>query len=43
MEKDDIIEKVDGPTPWVSPLVIVPKQKNRDDIRICVDILQVGS
>ena len=38
MEKDDIIEKIDGPTPWVSPLVIVPKAKNPNDIRICVDM-----
>ena len=22
--KDDIIESVEGPTPWVSPLVIIP-------------------
>ena len=31
-----IIEKVDGPTPWVSPLVVIPKQNG--DIRICVDM-----
>ena len=24
-EKLDIIEKVYGPTPWVSPIVVVPK------------------
>jgi hypothetical protein len=36
LEDNDIIESVDDtPTPWVSPLVIVPK---RDDIRICVDM-----
>ena len=26
----DIIEKVDGPTPWVSPIVVVPKSKKPD-------------
>ena len=30
----DIIEKVDGPTDWVSPVVIAPKKNG--DIRICV-------
>ena len=32
----DIIEPVEGPTPWVSPVVVVPKQK--DEIRLCVDM-----
>ena len=31
-----IIEKVDGPTPWVSPLVVTPKKNG--DVRICVDM-----
>jgi len=36
LEDNDIIEAVeDAPTPWVSPLVIVPKT---NDIRICVDM-----
>ncbi|CAF0938549.1 unnamed protein product [Brachionus calyciflorus] len=34
-EEQDIIEPVTGPTPWVSPVVIVPKPN--DKIRICVD------
>lgn len=25
LEALDIIEKVDGPTPWVSPIVVAPK------------------
>ncbi|KAL9964676.1 hypothetical protein ACROYT_G028351 [Oculina patagonica] len=33
----DIIEKVSGPTTWVSPAVFVPKP-NKDDVRICVDM-----
>ena len=32
----DIIEPVEGPTPWVSPVVVVPKQN--DEIRLCVDL-----
>ena len=33
----DIIEPVEGPTPWVSPVVCVPKH-NSDEIRMCVDM-----
>ena len=36
----DIIEDVDGPTPWVSPLVAVPKSNG--DIRVCVDVRRVN-
>ena len=35
--KNDVIEKADGPTPWVSPLVIVPK-KQPGAVRVCVDM-----
>ena len=35
---EDIIEKVQGdPTPWVSPIVVVPK-KDSESVRICVDM-----
>lgn len=34
-----IIERVDGPSKWISPMVPVPKQ---DDIRICIDIRQAN-
>ena len=36
LEKQGIIEKVNGPTPWVSPLVVIPKKNG--DIRLCVDM-----
>ena len=39
LEEEDIIEKVTGPTTWVSPLVFAPN-KNTDEIRICVDLRQ---
>ena len=38
LEELDIIEKVDGPTPWVSPIVAMPKPKKPEEIRICVDM-----
>ena len=36
----DVIEDVDGPTTWVSPLVAVPKSNG--DIRVCVDMRRVN-
>lgn len=32
----DIIEPVEGPTPWASPVVVVPEQS--DEIRLCADM-----
>lgn len=36
MEKQDLIEEVTGPTPWIVPLVAVPKSNG--DIRLCLDM-----
>ena len=36
IEDDDIKETVAGPTPWISPLVIIPK--NDGTVRLCVDM-----
>ena len=36
LEQQGIIEKVDGATPWISPLVVIPKKDG--DIRLCVDM-----
>ena len=35
LEEDDVIERVNGPTPWVSPLVVVHGKK---EPRLCVDM-----
>lgn len=40
LEQLDVIEKAEGPTPWVSPIVVV--HKNGGDIRICVDMRRVN-
>ena len=37
MLDQDIIEPVEGPTPWVSPIVPVPKVNYPGEIRICTD------
>ena len=36
LESQGIIQKIDGPTTWVSPLVIIPKKNG--SVRVCVDM-----
>ena len=38
LEQIDVIEKVHGPTPWVSNIVVAPKPNAPDEIRLCVDM-----
>ena len=41
LERENIIEDVTGePTPWLNPLVIVPKGDNK--IRLCVDMREAN-
>ena len=40
LENLDVIEKVEGPTPWVSPIVTVPKKTG--GVRICVDMREAN-
>ena len=42
LEQLDIIEKIEGPTPFVSTIVVAPKPKKPETIRICVDMRQVN-
>ena len=38
--KSDIIEKVDGPTTWLNPIVVVPKSSGK--IRLCLGMRQAN-
>nr|XP_033948146.1 uncharacterized protein K02A2.6-like [Pseudochaenichthys georgianus] len=38
LQEKGVIERISGPTPWVSPIVATPKPKNSDKVRICVDM-----
>ena len=38
LEQEGIIEKVSGPTEWVSRIVTPPKPKSPGEIRLCVDM-----
>lgn len=40
LEALDIIEEVEGPTPWVSPIVVVPKPSGQ--VRLCVDMREAN-
>ena len=37
LEAEDVIEKTESPTPWVSPVVVVSKKKSKE-VRICIDV-----
>ena len=37
-----VVERIEGPTPWVSPIVIAPKPKSPGKVRVCVDMRQVN-
>ena len=38
-----VIERVNGQTPWVSPLVVVPKPKSPGQVRVCVDMRRANT
>ena len=41
-EELGVIERIEGPTPWVSPIVVSPKPKSPGQIRVCVDMRQAN-
>ena len=40
LERLDIIEKVEGPTPWISSIVVIPKKSG--EVQICVDMREAN-
>ena len=36
------IERIEGPTPWVSPIVVAPKLKSPGKVKVCVDMRQAN-
>ena len=38
LENEDIIEKVSGPTEWISPIVVTSKPKSPSEVRICIEM-----
>lgn len=40
LEERGIIEKVSGPTPWISPIVAVPKKQG--GVRVCIDMREAN-
>ena len=42
-EQNDVIERVDGPISWVSPVVVAPKPKQPGKIRMCIDMRQANT
>ena len=43
LRQQDIIEDVkDEPTPWISPIVVVPKNHDKTKIRLCIDMREAN-
>ena len=41
-EELGVVERIEGPTPWVSPIVVAPKPKSLGKVRVCVDMRQAN-
>ena len=37
-----VVEQIEGPTPWVSPIVVAPKPKSPGQVHVCVDMRQAN-
>ena len=42
MEKLKVIRKVDEPTDWCHPIVIIPKPKSKERLRVCIDLTKLN-
>ena len=42
LEQQGIIERVVGPTPWVSPIVVAPRPKDSSRVCICIDMREAN-
>ena len=43
LRQQDIIEDVkDEPTPWISPIVVVPKNHDKTKTRLCIDMQEAN-
>ena len=41
-EELGVVERIEGPTPWVSPIAVAPKPKSPGQVRVCVDMRQAN-
>jgi len=41
MLEDGVMNKIEEPTPWVAPMVIVPKS-DQNKVRICIDYMELN-
>ncbi len=42
-EELGVIERVEGPTPWISSIVVAPKPKSPGKVRLCVDMRRANT
>ena len=41
-EELGVMERIEDPTPWMSPIVVAPKPKSPGKVRVCVDMRQAN-
>ena len=42
MEKLSVIRKVNEPTDWCHPIVVIPKPKSKERLRVCLDLTKLN-
>ena len=43
LKQDEELGVIEGPTPWVSPVVVAPKPKSPGKVRVCVDMRRANT